>query len=193
MGESMSQEELDAMLKSMAGDAADAAGQAGSNEKTEPQPQNSADEKTNGAETDKLKKPLVQRVEFPQLKARTRPLDKHPRRNLFNNIPLVVSGELGTAEITVRELLALEEESVVKLDKIAGESATVLVNEQFLGQAETVVVNDRFGLRITTIGKEELKDKKEESGKEADKTSGMLEETTEESLEETTKEELEEE
>ena len=147
----MSQEELDAMLKSLADDAgkAERSGENGS------MPEAAGNNK----------KPLVQRVEFAPLKPRPSSSAQHPHGNLFNNIPLVLCGELGTAEITVRELLALEEGSVVKLDKIAGESATVLVNEQYLGQAETVVVNDRFGLRITTIGKEALRDKKEEPQK----------------------------
>ena len=112
---------------------------------------------------EKAKKPLVQRVEFPQLKPRVKAVTGRAHGSLYNNIPLVMSGELGTTEIKVRDLLALEEGSVVRLDKTAGESATVLVNEQFLGYAETVVVNDRFGLRITTIGKEALGDKKEEA------------------------------
>ncbi len=146
----MSQEELDAMLKSLADDSG----------KAECSAENAV--KQTGENS---KKPLVQRVEFVQLKPRPRSSAQQPHGSLFNNIPLVLCGELGTADITVRELLALEEGSVIRLDKIAGDSATVLVNEQYLGQAETVVVNDRFGLRITTIGKEALRDKKEEPQK----------------------------
>lgn len=159
----MSQEELDAMLKSMAIGDADYSEM---EKAPAPPPRDSMDEKYGTDAMEKGKKPLVQRVEFTQLKPRAKPAALQPHESLFNNIPLVLSGELGTAELTVRELLALEEGSVIKLDKIAGESATVLVNEQFLGHAETVVVNDRFGLRITTIGKEIVRDKKENPEKE---------------------------
>ena len=103
--------------------------------------------------------PVVERVEFAQLKKRGVPaLNKRPDIHLFNNIPLVLSGELGKAVITVRDLLKLKEGSVIKLEKMVGESATMLLNEEYLGQAEIVVINDRFGLRITALGDEEEKE-----------------------------------
>lgn len=113
----------------------------------------------------KSKKPLVQRVEFPHLKSRPQTVLERPDRKIFYQIPFILSGELGTAEITVKDLLEMKVGSVVKLDKMAGESAAVLVNDQYLGQAEIVVVNDRFGLRITAIGKEKTKEEKEEQEK----------------------------
>jgi flagellar motor switch protein FliN/FliY len=103
--------------------------------------------------------PVVERVEFAQLKKRSAPgVNKRPDLNLFNNIPLVLSGELGKAVITVRDLLKLKEGSVIKLEKMVGESATLLLNDEYLGQAEIVVINDRFGLRITALGDGEEKE-----------------------------------
>lgn len=114
--------------------------------------------------------PVVEKVEFAQLKRRNIPFrNKRPGLNYFNNIPLALSGELGKAVITVRDLLKLEEGSVIKLEKMVGESAAVLLNNQYLGQAEIVVINDRFGLRITSIGdgdKKETKHAREISIKE---------------------------
>ncbi|HAA35146.1 MAG TPA: hypothetical protein DCD97_07535, partial [Firmicutes bacterium] len=52
--------------------------------------------------------------------------------------------------------------SVIKLDKVAGESASILLNGQFLGHAEVVVINDRFGLRITAIGNGDTEAAKED-------------------------------
>ena len=60
----------------------------------------------------------------------------------------------------MRDLLKLEEGSVIKLEKMVGESAAVLLNNQYLGQAEIVVINDRFGLRITSIGDGDEKETK---------------------------------
>jgi len=106
--------------------------------------------------------PVVERVEFAPFKPQTQVYDG-PKKELkfFSQIPLSVSGELGKAYLTVRELLKLEEDSVIKLDKLAGESATVLVNGQYLGLAEIVVINERFGLRVTAVGLPEQHDEKE--------------------------------
>lgn len=112
--------------------------------------------------------PLVEKVEFAPLKMRHSVSEMNkPGLDFFNSIPLMLSGELGTAEITVRDLLKLEEGSLIKLNKIAGESAAILLNNRYLGQGEVVIINDRFGLRITsigTIGSEETKELKEEEG-----------------------------
>lgn len=113
-------------------------------------------------------KPVVEKVEFAPFKDKEK-VDAGKRRELsyFNQICMDIAGELGKAEITVRELLKLEEGSVIKLDKLAGESATILVNGQYLGLAEIVVINERFGLRVTAIGAEEAK-KEPDERKETD-------------------------
>lgn len=165
MSDSLSQEEIDAMLKNV-GTSGDSK-ETGAELKPSAYPSSSTSSQA-GQSTEQAgrsQKPLVQRVDFPQLKPHPKTSLERPDRKIFYNIPLMLSGELGTAEMTVRDLLELEEGSVVKLDKMAGESATVLVNDQFLGQAEIVVVNDRFGLRITTIGKEKTREEKEEQEK----------------------------
>ncbi|NMB35305.1 MAG: hypothetical protein GX989_03340 [Firmicutes bacterium] len=102
------------------------------------------------------KGPLVERVEFAPLKTPPPSLRaKKPPLEFFQNISLELSGELGATEITVRDFLKLAVGSVIKLDKMAGESAAILLNGQSLGQAEVVVINDRFGLRVTAIGAKE--------------------------------------
>jgi flagellar motor switch protein FliN/FliY len=95
---------------------------------------------------------VAKKIQFTQLPIREKGEPKGSEISFFRRIPLTISGELGAAQITVQELLNLTEGSVIKLNKIAGESAAILVNEQYLGEAEVVVVNDRFGLRVTSIG-----------------------------------------
>jgi flagellar motor switch protein FliN/FliY len=120
------------------------------------------EEKQPFAGGEKEKKPLVEKVEFAPFHPRRAVVTQKPEISFFDNICLVVSGELGSTEITVRELLKLEEGSVIKLDKVAGESASILLNGQFLGHAEVVVINDRFGLRITAIGNGDTEAAKED-------------------------------
>ena len=98
------------------------------------------------------KYPGSKRVNFAPLSLPARLWMGETGIGLFNQIPMVIAGELGKAHLTVRELLQLEEGSVIKLDKLAGEGATILVNGQYLGLAEIVVINERFGLRVTAIG-----------------------------------------
>ncbi|MBA1333303.1 hypothetical protein QQ73_20395, partial [Candidatus Endoriftia persephone str. Guaymas] len=50
-----------------------------------------------------------------------------------------------------RNLLQLNQGSVVELDRLAGEPMDVLVNGTLIAQGEVVVVNEKFGLRLTDI------------------------------------------
>ena len=51
----------------------------------------------------------------------------------------------------IRELLALSQGNVVRLDRPAGEPLDILVNGCLVARGEVVVVNDRFGVRIVEI------------------------------------------
>lgn len=118
------------------------------------------------------KSPLVEKVEFAPLEPRDASFAGKTRAEYFDDIQLVVSGELGGTEITVRELLKLEEGAVIKLDRIAGDSSSILVNEQHLGQAEVVVINDRFGLRITSLGHDAAKEDRTDNEPQEKKSEG---------------------
>ncbi|MCH9670180.1 MAG: flagellar motor switch protein FliN [Gammaproteobacteria bacterium] len=67
------------------------------------------------------------------------------------NIPVTVSMEIGRAKITIRNLLQLNQGSVVELDRLAGEPLDVLANGTLIAHGEVVVVNDKFGIRLTDV------------------------------------------
>ncbi len=67
------------------------------------------------------------------------------------DIPVTLSVEIGQTSITIRELLQLNQGSVVELDRLAGEPLDVLVNGTLVAHGEVVVVNDKFGIRLTDV------------------------------------------
>jgi flagellar motor switch protein FliN/FliY len=67
------------------------------------------------------------------------------------DIPVTISMEVGRSQISIRNLLQLNQGSVVELDRIAGESLDVLVNGTLIAHGEVVVVNDKFGIRLTDV------------------------------------------
>lgn len=67
------------------------------------------------------------------------------------DIPVHISMEIGRTQISIRNLLKLNQGSVVELDRLAGEPMDVLVNGTLIARGEVVVVNDKFGLRLTDI------------------------------------------
>ncbi len=67
------------------------------------------------------------------------------------DVPVTISMEIGRARINIRNLLQLNQGSVVELDRLAGEPMDVLVNGTLIAQGEVVVVNEKFGIRLTDV------------------------------------------
>lgn len=67
------------------------------------------------------------------------------------DIPVTLSMEIGRTKIPIRNLLQLNQGSVVELDRLAGEPMDVLVNGTLVAHGEVVVVNEKFGIRLTDV------------------------------------------
>ncbi|MBU8976753.1 MULTISPECIES: flagellar motor switch protein FliN [unclassified Lysobacter] len=67
------------------------------------------------------------------------------------DVPVTLSLEVGRARIPIRNLLQLNQGSVVELERAAGEPLDLYVNGTLIAQGEVVVVNDRFGVRLTDV------------------------------------------
>ncbi len=110
--------------------------------------------------------PVIKKVVF-------QPLDESGsaafRRGIapeFYGVNLNISAELGQIMLKVRDLINLEEGSILKLNRVADEKVMILVNETPFAHGEIVVINDRFGVRITSLVSEEDNEDEPGSGKE---------------------------
>ena len=71
--------------------------------------------------------------------------------NMLLDVPVTIAMEIGRSRITIRNLLQLNQGSVVELDRLAGEPLDVLVNGTLIAHGEVVVVNEKFGIRLTDV------------------------------------------
>lgn len=67
------------------------------------------------------------------------------------DIPVTLSVQIGQTRETIRNLLQLNQGSVVELERLAGEPLDVLVNNTLVAHGEVVVVNDKYGIRLTDV------------------------------------------
>ena len=67
------------------------------------------------------------------------------------DIPVTIAMEIGRTQISIRNLLQLNQGSVIELDRLAGEPMDVLVNGTLVAHGEVVVVNEKFGIRLTDV------------------------------------------
>ncbi|AUH50482.1 flagellar motor switch protein FliN [Chromobacterium sp. ATCC 53434] len=69
----------------------------------------------------------------------------------LRKIPVKLTLEVGSADISLADLCQIGAGSVVELDKIAGEPLDIKVNGTVIGRAEVVVSGDNYGLRVLEL------------------------------------------
>lgn len=75
---------------------------------------------------------------------------------LFSRIPVNLTLEVASVSISLAELMSITDDSVIELDKMAGEPLDVKVNGILFGKAEVVVLNDKYGLRIIEFSSHDI-------------------------------------
>ena len=69
----------------------------------------------------------------------------------FLDVPMTVGVRLDRRGLKVRSMLALKTDSVIKLNRSAGEKVDLLLDGLQIGAGEIVVIEDMMGLRITDL------------------------------------------
>ena len=83
-------------------------------------------------------------------------VEKSERSGLENlrvleNIDVKLTVEVGGAEIKLRELLRINEGSVIELERLAGDPLDILANGTIIAKGEVVMIGERFGIRFTEV------------------------------------------
>ena len=71
--------------------------------------------------------------------------------NVLMDIKLRVVVELARTQMQLREVMELQDGSVVELDRLAGDPVDVYINDHLFAKGEVIVVDDNFGVRITQM------------------------------------------
>ena len=92
-----------------------------------------------------------QQVEAKRLSDTANPDSGDVKLDVILDIPVTVGMEIGRTQLSIRNLLQLNQGSIVELDRLAGEPMDVLVNGTLVAHGEVVVVNEKFGIRLTDV------------------------------------------
>ncbi len=92
-----------------------------------------------------------QQVAVKQLNDSAGPNSGDVKLDVILDIPVTVGMEIGRTQLSIRNLLQLNQGSIIELDRLAGEPMDVLVNGTLVAHGEVVVVNEKFGIRLTDV------------------------------------------
>ena len=71
--------------------------------------------------------------------------------DFLGDVDVQVRVELGNAKLNVKDVLKLGSGSVVALDSLVGDPVNVFVNDRLVARGEVLVVRDNFAIRITEV------------------------------------------
>ena len=71
--------------------------------------------------------------------------------DLLAGVSLRISVEVGSASLTLAELLSLNEGSVIELDRQANDLLDIFANGTLVAKGEVVAVEGRYGIRVIDI------------------------------------------
>ena len=113
-----------------------------------------AEERASDHSGDQRERPQAKPVDFPPVEDRSQGATPRSVRSL-GDVTVILSIELGTSRMFVRDILELRGGSVVQLDKLAGEQIDIYLNDVFFAKGEVVVIADSLGVRITDVAGQE--------------------------------------
>jgi flagellar motor switch protein FliN/FliY len=70
---------------------------------------------------------------------------------MMRKIPVTLTLEVGSARISLQDLMAIGPDSVIELDVLAGEPLVIKVNGTPIGRAEVVVAGENYGLKVIDL------------------------------------------
>ncbi|MEK9657534.1 MAG: flagellar motor switch protein FliN [bacterium] len=91
----------------------------------------------------------VSKIKLPDLQQA--PSGQSLNQDLFEDIKINVSVELGRCQLSLKDILHLKEGAIVELNRLVGEPIDLVVNNQVVAQGEVVAVNQLYGFRVTKI------------------------------------------
>ena len=71
--------------------------------------------------------------------------------NALIDVQVTLSVEIGRSRMPIRQLISLNQGSVVELDRAVSEPLDLLVNGTLIARGEVVVVDGKFGLRLIDV------------------------------------------
>jgi flagellar motor switch protein FliN len=71
--------------------------------------------------------------------------------DLLSDIDINISIELGSKRMFIKDILKLARNSIIDLDKSAGDPLDIKANGNLIARGEVVVVNQKYGIRVTEV------------------------------------------
>ncbi|HUU30309.1 MAG TPA: FliM/FliN family flagellar motor switch protein [archaeon] len=98
----------------------------------------------------KTSHPKIKKLEFERFES-PKPLETSFDLKQLNDVSLELLAELGRTSVSIREILAWKKDTIVTLNKLAGENVDIFIHGVRFASGEVLVVEDKFAVRLTEL------------------------------------------
>lgn len=70
---------------------------------------------------------------------------------ILNDVSIQLTIEIGRAQIKIRDLLNLTKDSIIDLNKLAGEPVDIYANGKLIAQGNIITANGKYCVRLTAM------------------------------------------
>lgn len=70
---------------------------------------------------------------------------------ILNDVSILLTIEIGRAQIKIKDLLNLTKDSIIDLNKLAGEPVDIYANGKLISKGNIITANGKYCVRLTTI------------------------------------------
>ena len=70
---------------------------------------------------------------------------------ILNEVSIVLTIEVGRAQIKIRDLLNLSKDSIINLNKMAGEPVDIYANGKLISKGNIITANGQYCVRLTSV------------------------------------------
>ncbi|TYO95476.1 FliM/FliN family flagellar motor switch protein [Desulfallas thermosapovorans] len=96
-------------------------------------------------------KTTVKKVNFPPLRVEPGLLHSRLPIDFIGDVAVEICAELGQANMTVRDILNMKEDTVIELEKAAGDTVDLKVNGQNFARGEVIIIGNNLGVRVDRV------------------------------------------
>ena len=97
-----------------------------------------------------IDQPKVKKIEFETFDS-SQSVDTRFELKQLNDVSLELRAELGSTRVSIREILSWKKDTIVTLDKLAGENVDIYIHGVRFASGEVLVVEDNFAVRLTEL------------------------------------------
>ncbi len=94
--------------------------------------------------------PKVSKLELEDFKSPQKPVSALDLKRL-NDVSIELRAELSRCTVSLREVLSWKKDTILTLDKLAGENVDIYVRDSRFASGEVLVVEDHFAVRLTEL------------------------------------------